>query len=265
METDSKRPNAALVNREWFESAKSVLNRGQIKSVVCAAVEYVLYGSVDDTLDEMERIVFAMVKPALDSDIVKYAERCERNQRNARSQSQRVAPSGTQSQRVGAITTTTTTTTPTTTTTTTPSISPEERENIEKWIIFGYFWSTGSRAIKEEAQAFWSYYEALGWKNNKGAPIVSKLAAARMWRRQFETGAVPDGAAEWFKALQGYNITSTQVFLCYAGAERQGDIAVVRLRCSPKFYADLTAEAKRLEIDLAAAWHVQGIRIEYIQ
>ena len=55
MDNDIKRPAAALINREWFESAAGVLNRGQLKAVVCAAVEYVLYGKEDKTLDHNSR------------------------------------------------------------------------------------------------------------------------------------------------------------------------------------------------------------------
>ena len=262
MDNDKKRPAAALINREWYESAKSVLNKGQVKSVVCAAVEYVLFGNEDKTLDDMERIVFAMVKPALDSDIAKYAERCERNQRNARSQSQRVAASGSQWQPVAANTTTTTTTTPTTTSTTTPSLSPEEVEEKDRWLIFGYFWSVGSKAIMQECEAFWSYYESLGWKNNKGAPIVHRLACARQWNRKFETGTAPNGADAWFKAMQSCNIYDCNAFKCYMGAEREEAGAVVRLRCKTSFLESLKAAVPNLERTLGTLWRVPAVRFE---
>ena len=92
--------------------------------------------------------------------------------------------------------------------------------NKERWLTWGYFWSTGSKAVKEECTAFWSYYESLGWKNNKGAAIVSKMAAARMWRRQYETGRTPNGADAWFKALQECPVQDYRIWDAYAGAER---------------------------------------------
>ena len=73
MEQDNKRPNAALINREWFESAAHVLDSEDLRDVVVAAVSYVLYGDMPEALSKSAEIVFAMVKPALDSDIAKYS------------------------------------------------------------------------------------------------------------------------------------------------------------------------------------------------
>ena len=92
METDNKRPNAALINKEWYESAKSVLGTRDLSCVLVAAVEYVLYGDTAITLQDSAKVVFAMIRPALDSDITKYLERCARNTANARSK--RVGASG---------------------------------------------------------------------------------------------------------------------------------------------------------------------------
>ena len=121
-------------------------------------------------------------------------------------------------------------------------------------MIFGYFWSTGSKAIKDELTAFWSYYESLGWKNNKGAAIVSKLAAARMWKRQYETGNAPNGSEAWFKAVQACPIPDFNIWQIFAGAERNGDIVIVRLRCSGEYLDKLKAAVPTLERDLRAIW-----------
>lgn len=253
METEN-RPNAALINKEWYESAKGVLGTRDLSCVVISAIEYVLYGDTGITLQDSAKVVFAMIKPALDSDITKYRERCARNAANARSGRERVAASGTQSQQVGANTTTTSTTTTTTTSTTTPSISNEERRDRERFEIYGYFWSVGSADPKAELNAFWDYYEALGWKNNKGAVIVSKLAAARMWRRQFETKTPPDGAQQWFKAVKECSIPNPRVFDTFMGTERNGDKMIVRLSCSENFLAQIRENTPRLEADLRAFW-----------
>ena len=261
METDNKRPNAALINREWFDAAKSIMNVQDLGIVLVHACEYVFGSETFAIGGEVKRAVFAMIKPALDSDIAKYNERCARNAANARSQSQRVGASGTQSQRVGANTTTTSTTTSTSTT----SLSPEKGEEREKWLIYGYFWSTGSKAVADELSAFWSYYESLGWKNNKGAEIVSKVAAARMWRRQFETGNAPDGAEAWFKALQTCPVPDVNVWKGYAGAERVDDRAVVRVRFNSKFVDDLRSAVPTLERSLCSMWKVSGVSWEHVQ
>lgn len=248
------RPNAALINREWYESAKGVLGARDLSCVVIAAIEYVLYGDTGMTLQDSAKVVFAMIRPALDSDIAKYRERCARNAANARSGRERVVASGSQSQQVGATTTTTTTTTPTTTTTTTPSLSPDEQRQRERFIIYGYFWSVGSGDPMAEMNAFWDYYEALGWKNNKGAVIVSKQSAARMWRRQFETKTPPDGAQAWFRAVQTCKILDPTAFTIFAGSERVDEKIVVRLRCTNNYLAQLRENTPRLEADLRAFW-----------
>lgn len=262
METDNRRPNAALINREWLEAAKSVLPADGLGRVLVAACNYVIFGELEPKLSGSEGVVFAMIRPALDSDLTKYVERCARNAANAKSQRQRVAASGSDSQRVAANTTTTTTSTTTTTTTSTPSLSPERSEEIERWLIFGYFWSTGSKAIKEEVNEFWSYYESLGWKNGKGAVIVNRLAAARMWRRKFETGTAPNGSEGWFKALQTCTIPDCNAFLAFMGAERKEGEVIVRLRCNKSFYESMKAAVPDLEPTLRRLWRTPSLSIE---
>ena len=256
------RPNAALINKEWYESAKGVLNEAQMASLCVHAIEYVLYGSDNLRRDNAVGMVFAMIKPALDSDIAKYRERCARNAANARSGRERVAASGSEWQRVGGNTTPTPTSTPTSTPTPTPSLSSDERRERERFEIFGYFWSVGSADPKAEMNAFWDYYEALGWKNNKGAVIASKIAAARMWRRQFETKTPPDGVQAWYKAAKECAIPNPKVFLSFIGAERAEERVIVRLGCSAEFFGQIRENTPRLEADLRAIWRGMAIDFE---
>ena len=242
------RPNAALINKEWYESAASVLEGKKLAQLVLYAVQYVLYGISPETEDQMIRVVFAMIRPALDSDIAKYRERCARNAANARSGRERAAASGSEWQRVAANTTTTPTTT------TTPSLSNEERRDRERFEIYGYFWSVGSADPKEELNAFWDYYESLGWKNNKGAVIASKLAAARMWRRQYETKTPPNGAQQWYKAAKECTIPNPKVFVSFLGSEPNEGKMIVRLGCSAAFFDQIKQATPRLEGDLRAIW-----------
>lgn len=253
METEN-RPNAALINKEWYESAASVLEGKKLAQLVLYAVQYVLYGISPETEDQMIKVVFAMIRPALDSDIAKYRERCARNAANARSGRERTAASGSEWQRVAANTTPTPTPTPTTTTTTTPSISNEEQRNRERFVIYGYFWSIGSADPKAELNAFWDYYESLGWKNNKGAVIASKLAAARMWRRQFETKTPPNGAQTWYKAVQTCKILDPTAFTIFAGAEKVNEKVIIRLMCTNNYLSQLRENTPSLEPNLRAIW-----------
>lgn len=261
MKTDNKRPNAALINREWFESAAKAIQRDDLCKVLFSAVTYVLYGDMPEGLNTAAEIVFTMIKPALDSDIDKYNERCARNAANARSK--RVGASGSEWERMGANTTTTPTPTPTTTTTPTPtsSLSPVEVEEREKWLIYGYFWSVGSNAIKEECSAFWNYYESLGWKNNKGAAIKDKLAAARMWRKQFDTKEPKNGADAWYLAVKTCEIYDYNLWNAYAGAERNGDKVIVRLRVPEAWVDDFRSKCSNVLLMLQKAWRVQEIAL----
>lgn len=265
METNSdKRPNAALINREWFESAASVLDGRDLRDVLFSAVRYVIYGDMPEGLSTSAEIVFRMIKPSLDSDIAKYAERCERNAANARRGSQPLAATRSQSTQSAANTNTTTTTT---TTTTTNSLTKEEVEmqrTRDMWLCYGYFWSIGSKAVQQELNAFWSYYESLGWKNNKGAEIVSRLACARMWRRQFEGGTPPAGAVAWFGAVKECSVPDFKVWDIYAGAEICDNELIIRLRCTPEYYAKLVAVVPNIEQAIMRAWKSPAIHIEYI-
>ena len=248
------RPSAALINKEWWESARKVLSYEEQGELLINAVEYVLYGVERNKLSGKVAIVFEMVRPALDSDIAKYRERCARNAANARSGRERVAASGSEWQRVAANTTTTPTTTTTTTTTTTPSLSNEERRDRERFEIYGYFWSIGSGDPKAELDAFWDYYESLGWKNNKGAVIASKLAAARMWRRQYETKTPPNGAQQWYKAAKECTIPNPKVFVSFLGSEPNEGKMIVRLGCSAAFFDQIKQATPNLESNLRAIW-----------
>lgn len=245
MDTEN-RPTAALINRSWYESAAGVLEGHKLAHLVLYAVQYVLYGIPPETEDKDIRLVFAMVRTSLDSDIAKYRERCARNSANARSK--RVAASGSQWQPVAA----------------SgeqhqqqqqhqqqpqhqqKSLSPEEQIERDRFICFGYFWSIGSDNVRGELQAFWSYYESLGWKNNKGAAIVSRLAAARMWRRQFETRQPKAGAVEWFTAFKDCPIIDYGLFMAYIGAEKDpekdGNL-LVHLAVTPSYCKDVTTKA----------------------
>lgn len=265
METnEQQRPKAALINREWFDAARSVLSIQDLGIVLVKACEYV-YG--EDTFDiggDLQMAVFAMIKPALDSDLAKYRDRCARNAANARAARERVVASGTQSQPVAANTTTTPTITPTTTTTSTTSLSSEEVEQRERWIVYGYFWSIGSGAISMELDAFWNYYASLGWKNNKGAAIVSKLSCARMWKHQFDTHQAPNGADAWFAVMKNSHIADYAIWRAFRGAERTDAGAVVRMSATESWIDDFKGQCTGLLASLARLWHVPDIIIERV-
>ena len=256
---ETKCPNAALINREWFEAAQNVLPEEQLGRVLLNACCYV-FGKTQYMMPEAtSRAVFAMIKPALDSDIAKYLERCARNAANARKGVERVAASGSEWQRVVANTTTTTTTTPTPTTT----LSREEEQveiERQKFLIAGYFFSKGSESPVEEMSAFWNYYESLGWKNNKGAAIVRKQAAAAMWHCQFALGRELEGAGIWFECWSRAQVYDLRVWSCFRSIVRVDD-ATAHLRCSckPDFFEWLKGQAMPVLGGIAQRLKVQNI------
>lgn len=219
----NKRPNAALINREWFESAARALQRDDLCDVVFAAIKYVIYGDLPERLSSKAEIVFTMIQPALDSDIRAYAERCARNAANARNRSQRVATSGSEWEPVVANTTTTPTTTPTTTKISLPREDDIKQRDREQFFIALYFAERGSEAPVQEMQAFWNYYESLGWKNNKGAAIVRKQSCAAMWRCQFATGDVCEWRQKWHKALHCTHTFDMRLLTDVSGVEIKGE------------------------------------------
>lgn len=230
MERDNNRPSAALINREWFESAKSVLSADGLGKVLIAACNYVLFNELKLKLNSTESVVFAMIMPALDSDIAKYRERCARNAANARSKRERVGASGSEWERVGANTTTTSTTTPTSTTISLPREDDKSRRDREQFFIALYFAEQGSEAPVQEMLAFWNYYESLGWKNNKGAAIVRKQSCAAMWRAQYATGDVCEWRKHWLKALHRANTFDLRLFTDIRGvtiSEEKLELAIV--------------------------------------
>lgn len=260
-----KRPSAALINREWYEAASKVLDGNQMGCLLIAVVNYVWTGNQDTELDEPSGIVFEMVRPWLDSDIDSYRRRCERNAANARSRREPVAASGTQSQRVAH----NPNPNPNSNSNPNPNLSiestdPKEIER-EKWLIYGYFWASGSKNVIEETRAFWNYYDSLGWKNNKGAAIVNRLSAARMWRRQFETGKAPAGSMEWFSIIRYCPVKDFRLWDSYAGAEIRDGSVIIRLRATGKFIAELKEAMPTLEPSLKAYYKASELTMEALQ
>lgn len=206
---DTPTMRAAYIRREWYTQAQNLLpDETERLHFYEALIEYSLNGK-DPKLTGAPAIMFAMIRSDLDADRQRYTDKCERNRRNA--QRKPVAASGCQSLPVATNTTTTTTPTPTTTTTTTQPISIQD-EAKEKYLVVGIFFNRGAVNPVEEARIFWNYYESLGWRNNKGAAIVSKTSAATMWKMQGSTIAVPAQRTEWYKCFRSSAIYDCRIW-----------------------------------------------------
>lgn len=177
METEYK-IKGVIFARNWYAAVRPGLLPSDRLQFYDAVFEYAFEGSVLQGMSPAVKIAFDMVKPFIDQDIVKYRERCERNRANARG-GKRVAASGSESLPV-ADNTNNNTSTNNNNNTNTISLSEEK----EKFYICALFYSRGSVSPGMELNKFWQYYESLGWRNNKGAPITKKMAAAKMWDLQ---------------------------------------------------------------------------------
>lgn len=193
--------------RSWFDAAVTSLSDADRLKFYDAAFDYAFYDVVRSGMSPAVQMAFAMVRPFIDQDRIKYQERCERNRANARG-GKRVAASGSQSLPV-ATNTNTNTTTNTNNNNNTISLS-EERE---KFLVVGMFFARGALQPVAEMNKFWDYYESLGWKNNKGAEIKRKSAAARMWNLQ--SGVTKKSLAPrvtWFNAVSRCDYSDTVIF-----------------------------------------------------
>lgn len=261
-ENNNRKLKAALVNREWFTAAAGILPEEGLGKVVLAAVRFSLDLSEPSGLSDQELTVFRMVKPWLQSDIDAYQAKCERNAAIARNR--KPVTSDQTSPVVPNVTNPNSNSNPNPNSN--PNLSVEsnnEAKRQREWFdIYGYFWVSGSQAPGDETAAFWNYYESLGWKNNKGAAIVSKLAAARMWRRQFGTGKIKAGAVEWYQAVKNCSITDLGLYTAYRGAERTADGVVVHMGVTVRYIKQLMTVIPGICDILARAWNVPAVTID---
>lgn len=229
METEYK-IKGIIFARSWWQAAKAELLPSDRLQFYDAVFDYAFNGNDLPGICAAVKVAFAMVKPFIDQDKIKYQERCERNRRNAQGRKP-VAPSGTQSLPVGDNTNTSTNTN-TNTNTNTISLTPEK----EKFLVCGLFFARGAIKPAEELQRFWSYYESLGWRNNKGAQIVRKTSAARMWSLQ--SGVTEKALAPrvvWYQEISECECSDIRVFDYLVNIEPEGDTLHIYARNVKEF------------------------------
>lgn len=231
METEYK-IKGVIFARNWYAAVRPGLLPSDRLQFYDAVFEYAFEGSVLQGMSPAVQIAFDMVKPFIEQDIVKYRERCERNRQNARG-GKRVAASGSESLPV-ATNTNTSTNTSTNNNTNTISMSEEK----EKFFICALFYSRGSISPGMELNKFWQYYESLGWRNNKGAPITKKMAAAKMWDLQSGvTKMALAPRAAWSNAMLQCDSCDIRVFDNLVRTEIQGEVLHLYARDVKEFAA----------------------------
>ena len=239
---------AAMFREEWLDKARQLLPNAADRALfyeclMCKAFEREMPSINNPIVSAM----FVMAESAISQDLEKYAARCERNRENAL---KRLAASGTQSQRVVAsgnqsqqsqpnISTSISTSTSTSTSTNTISISQDEKsQEREIYSIYYTLFNRGALNVQEEFNLFWNYYEALGWRNNKGAQIVSKVSAASMWRMQGDTCANLAERQSWARAFKTCAISSPLIWSAFKTLKVEKGDEVRRLH----IYTSLTSQ-----------------------
>lgn len=218
--------------RSWWEAVRNVLNNEQRLIFYDMVFRYAFEGEAPASGRDAVCMAFAMVKPFLDSEEERYKERCERNRKNAMSRKP-VAASGTQSLDTNTNTNTSTNTN-TNTNTNTISVS-EERE---RFLCIGLFFLKGSCRPGDELERFWNYYESLGWRNNKGAAISKKIAAARMWKLDGATVGDDHGFRKaWYESMIECNSVKIDIFANLDYVELSEDVATIHARNVKEFAA----------------------------
>lgn len=239
---------AAYFREEWLDKATQLLPDPGDRALFYEMLMQRAFGrQVVQCNNPVVVAMYTMAESAIAADIAKYDAKCERNRENAL---KRVAASGNQSQRVVAsgsesqpsqpsTSTSTSTSTNTTTTTSTTSLSQDEKSRErEIYSIYYTLFNRGALNVQEEFNLFWNYYEALGWRNNKGAQIISRISAASMWRMQGDTCANLAERQSWARAFKSCAITSPLIWLAFKTLKVEKGDEVRRLH----IYTSLTSQ-----------------------
>lgn len=214
---------AAYFREEWLDKATQLLPDPADRALFYEMLMQRAFGrDIVQCNNPIVVAMYTMAESAIAADITKYDAKCERNRANAlskssRTQSHPVAASGSENtQSQPSTNTSTSTSTSTSTNTNTTSISQDEQSRErEIYSIYYTLFNRGALNVQEEFNLFWNYYEALGWRNNKGAQIVSKVSAASMWRMQGDTCINMAERQSWARAFKTCAITSPLIWSAF--------------------------------------------------
>lgn len=176
-----ERPNKCYIRQEWYE-AVSFMSKEDRCDFYESLMTFVYYGSQRDTLPPMIKGVFEMAKPYLLKDISSYSQIAVRNRQNG---SNGGRPQGGITQK-------------------NPEKPKETQKPIyiqthiqtqknistlgdfgekEKIILIEFFLRGNAFPLKE-TRNLCDYYDARGWVDKGGNPIVDAAAIARVWKCQ---------------------------------------------------------------------------------
>lgn len=178
----------AIMRQTWYEAARKNLEPADRLRFYELCFEFEFnHLEPDPDAGFAARLLFDMVRPDLEQDIKKAAEKAERARTNGarggRPSTTQVngfevnpeKPSGLLSEAM------TYTNTITNTPTIKETVSPDEESHCFFNVCLNFF-ERGCAKPVEQANTFWNYYASLGWKTKNGGQIVDRLALAKAWR-----------------------------------------------------------------------------------
>ena len=181
----------ALIRQTWYETAKKNLKGEERLRFYEICFEYEFNGILpDEDAPFSSRLLFDMVRADIDADREKARARAERSRLNGqrggrpkvtednKGDKNPVGYSETQKTSIYQHSNTTSTNT---------QHKETDVQNEDSHMLFNVcllFFEKGCSDPCGEANTFWHYYEAMGWKTRGGGEVVDRLALAKAWRLQ---------------------------------------------------------------------------------
>ena len=179
----------ALIRQTWYETAKKNLQSSERLRFYEMCFEYEFSDVLpDDDAPFAARLLFDMVRSDIDGDKAKAKDRAERARANGRSggrpknvtsvNNDDQNPENPLGYKKPVYTNTSTLQVP-------KHNMKESDDSEDAHMLFNVtllFFEKGCSDPCAEANTFWHYYEAMGWKTKGGGDIVDRLALAKAWR-----------------------------------------------------------------------------------
>lgn len=165
----------ALIHRNWIIAARETLEDPAERCIYYDTL-FDMYFNENLPLitNPVAKALFVSVRPYIIEEKQKYIDKCEKNAQNARRKATASERKRTQYNNINI----------NDNTNNNIVLTADDAKEKEKFLIYSSFFGNNSASVDDEYNKFIDYYSAVGWKTNKGAPIVSRIHAARAWNVQ---------------------------------------------------------------------------------
>ena len=197
----------ALIRQTWYETAKKNLQPADRLRFYEMCLEYE-FNQVEPDEDAPfgARLLFDMVRADLDGDMERAKAKAERSRENGRLGGRpKLSEVDTKEENPEKPSRLLQNPLYTVHNNTEQNRTKEtDVENEDTHMFFGVcldFFERGCSDPHGEANKFWNYYAAMGWKTKGGGEIVDRMALARAWRLADCSKAAMRNRVDWAKAL----------------------------------------------------------------